>query len=70
MLNSKNAVRNTSGIDVDHRVCHRHDPSLTGTVRHVDHGYETFGVTTAEVEWDDDPGSRDIQWTNRLEHLS
>ena len=60
-------MANDNGIEVGDRVVHKRDPSLTGIVQHVDDGYEIFGATTCEVEWDDDLGVRDIQWTNKLD---
>lgn len=52
------------------RVRHKREPQALGTVLSVDldcYPLHEYGVTTAEVLWNDADGVTDIQWTNKLE---
>jgi hypothetical protein len=59
-------------LKVGDRVAWKPDPVVLGTVKSVDldcYPLEKYGITTANIEWDDCAGSIDIQWTNKLEKV-
>jgi hypothetical protein len=58
-------------LQVEDRVVHVKDASWIGTIKEIDWNLiPEFGVTTCRVEFDDNPGVTDVQWTNKLSRLS
>lgn len=54
------------------RIRHKIEQEAEGKVLSVDldcYPLNVYGVTTAQVLWDDAEGVPDIQWTNKLEKV-
>lgn len=52
------------GFVVGDRVQHYTELTAFGTIKHIDDNLPD--ITTVLVEWDDDVGEYDIQWSNKL----